>query len=69
MRMYGSYKPAVQVGTHPPTAYHMGEGMPTYTQLMQPATAPCMNESALLQWTFAPYDSFDFREAGKSAER
>ena len=44
---YGSYKPAVQVGMQPPTAYHMGEGMPAYTHLVQPATAPCMNESAL----------------------
>ena len=47
---YGSYKPAVQVGTHPPTAYHMA----TYRQLMQPATAPCMNESALLHGRLPP---------------
>ena len=32
--IYGSYKPAGQVGMQPPTAYHMGEGMPTYTHLM-----------------------------------
>ena len=66
--IYGSYKPAVQVAMQPPSAYRMGEGMPTNTHLMQPATAPCMNESALPEWTFAPYDSFDFPEAGKSAE-
>ena len=65
---YGSYKPAVQVGMQPPTACHMGEGMPAYTHLVQPATAPCMNESALLDGRFAPSDSFDFNEAGKSAE-
>ena len=27
--MYGSYNPAVQVGMQPPTACHLGEGMPT----------------------------------------
>ena len=27
--MYGSYKPAVQVGMQPPTACHLGEGMST----------------------------------------
>ena len=32
--IYGSYKPAGQVGMQPPTAHHMGEGMPTYTHLM-----------------------------------
>ena len=51
---YGSYKPAVQVGMQPPTAYHMGEGMPAYTHLVQPATAPCMNESALLNGRLLP---------------
>ena len=51
---YGSYKPAVQVGMQPPTAYHMGEGMPTYTHLVQPATAPCMNESTLLNGRLPP---------------
>ena len=52
--MYGSYRPKVQVGMQPPTAYHMGEGMPTYTNLMQPATAPCMNESPLLNGRLPP---------------
>ena len=51
---YGSYKPAVQVGMQPPTAYHMGEGIPAYTHLVQPATAPCMNESALLNGRLLP---------------
>ena len=51
---YGSYKPAVQVSMQPPTAYHMGEGMPAYTHLVQPATAPCMNESALLNGRLLP---------------
>ena len=51
---YGSYKPAVQVGMQPPTAYHMGEGMPAYTHLVQPATAPCKNESALLNGRLLP---------------
>ena len=51
---FGSYKPAVQVGMQPPTAYHMGEGMPTYTHLVQPATAPCMNESTLLNGRLPP---------------
>ena len=40
---YGSYKPAVRVGMQPPTAYHM-----------QPATAPCMNESAVLNGRLPP---------------
>ena len=52
--MYGSYKPAVLVGMQPPTADRMGEGMPTYTHLMQPATAPCMNQSALLDGRLPP---------------
>ena len=51
---YGSYKPAVQVGMQPPPAYHTGEGMPAYTHLVQPATAPCMNESALLNGRLLP---------------
>ena len=38
----------------PPSAYRMGEGMPTNTHLMQPATAPCMNESALLNGRLPP---------------
>ena len=52
--IYGSYKPAVQVAMQPPSAYRMGEGMPTNTNLMQPATAPCMNESALLNGRLPP---------------
>jgi len=52
--IYGSYKPAVQVGMQPPTACHMGEEMPMYTHLMQPATAPCMNQSALLNGRLPP---------------
>ena len=51
---YRSYKPAVQVGMQPPTACHLGEEMPTYTHLMQPATAPCMNQSALLNGRLPP---------------
>ena len=51
---YGSYKPAVQVGMQPLTAYHMGEATPAYTHLVQPATAPCMNESALLSGRLLP---------------
>ena len=49
----------VQAGMQPPTpspqgASHMGEGKPTYTHLMQPVTAPCMNESALLNGRLPP---------------
>ena len=81
---YGSYKLAVQVATQPPTpsphgASHMGEGKPTYTHLMQPVTAPCMNESALLNGRLPPVTLLTSRtlkesqganvlEAGKSAE-
>ena len=52
--MYGSYKPAVQVGMQPPTACHMGEERPMFTHSMQPATAPCMNQSALLNGPLPP---------------
>ena len=52
--VYGSYKPAVQVGMQPPAACHMGEEMPTFTHSIQPATAPCMNESALLHGRLPP---------------
>ena len=52
--IFGSYKPAVQVGMQPPTACHLGEGIPTYTHLMEPATAPCMNLSALLHGRLPP---------------
>ena len=52
--IYGRYEPAAQVSMQPPTACHMGEGMPTYTHLMQPATAPCMNQSALLNGRLPP---------------
>ena len=52
--IFGSYKPAVQVGMQPPTACHLGEGIPTYTHLMEPATAPCMNLSALLNGRLPP---------------
>ena len=52
---YGSYQcHAGQVGVQPPTTYRMGEGMPMYTHLMQPATAPCMKESALLNGCLPP---------------
>ena len=33
---------------------HMREGMQMYTHLMQPATAPFMNQSALLNWRLPP---------------
>ena len=37
--MYGRYKPAVQVGMQPPTACHLGEGMPTLLNgRLHPAT-------------------------------
>ena len=82
--IYGSYKPAGQVGMQPPTAHHMGEGMPTYTHLMQLPGSITMrvrwhsfsHQPQLLAWTsplcwlnVCPlYDSFNFHEAGKSAE-
>ena len=52
--IYESYKPAVQVGMQPPAACHMGEEMPTFTHSIQPATAPCMNQSALLNGRLPP---------------
>ena len=54
MEVTRCYKPAVQVGMQPPTACHLGEGMPTYTHLMQPATAHCLNQSALLNGRLPP---------------
>ena len=36
--IYGSYKPAVQVGMQPPTACHLGEGMPTLLNGRLPPT-------------------------------
>ena len=36
------------------TACHLREGMQMYTHLMQPATAPFMNQSALLNWRLPP---------------
>ena len=57
--MSSGFSITVQVGMQLPTpsphgASHMGEGKPTYTHLMQPVTAPCMNESALLNGRLPP---------------
>ena len=46
----GAYGSAVQVGMQPPTAYHMGEGMPTYTHLVQPSQPQLLAWMSPLCW-------------------
>lgn len=50
-RPCGSYNPALQAGLQQPGSHHMRQAsmpMPTYTHLMQPAGAPCFNETGPL---------------------
>ena len=66
--IFGSYKPAVQVGMQPPTACHLGRRNPNIHTFDGASHSSLHEPVRSAAWTFAPNDPFDFHQAGKSAE-